>query len=151
RRSRVRIPPPLLRARQWPPQPGGFFFRALTIRVGGSSDQGQGGGQVAQLVEHSTENRSVGGSIPSLAIGYRTAVAQLVEHRSPKPAVGGSIPSCRASRAPGARWSGRRDGEAVYVAAAEDDAGAHVAQSVEHFLGKEEVTGSSPVVGSRPE
>jgi hypothetical protein len=26
--------------------------------------------------------------------------------------------------------------------------GAHVAQSVEHFLGKEEVTGSIPVVGS---
>ena len=26
---------------------------------------------------------------------------------------------------------------------------AHVAQSVEHLLGKEEVTGSSPVVGSR--
>ena len=25
---------------------------------------------------------------------------------------------------------------------------AHVAQEVEHFLGKEEVTGSSPVVGS---
>jgi hypothetical protein len=25
---------------------------------------------------------------------------------------------------------------------------AHVAQQVEHFLGKEEVTGSSPVVGS---
>ena len=25
---------------------------------------------------------------------------------------------------------------------------AHVAQAVEHFLGKEEVTGSSPVVGS---
>ena len=25
---------------------------------------------------------------------------------------------------------------------------AHVAQSVEHFLGKEEVTGSIPVVGS---
>ena len=25
---------------------------------------------------------------------------------------------------------------------------AHIAQSVEHFLGKEEVTGSSPVVGS---
>ena len=24
---------------------------------------------------------------------------------------------------------------------------AHIAQSVEHFLGKEEVTGSSPVVG----
>ncbi len=26
---------------------------------------------------------------------------------------------------------------------------AHIAQLVEHFLGKEEVTGSSPVVGSR--
>ena len=25
---------------------------------------------------------------------------------------------------------------------------AHIAQAVEHFLGKEEVTGSSPVVGS---
>ncbi len=25
---------------------------------------------------------------------------------------------------------------------------AHIAQSVEHFLGKEEVTGSNPVVGS---
>ena len=25
---------------------------------------------------------------------------------------------------------------------------AHIAQTVEHFLGKEEVTGSSPVVGS---
>ncbi len=28
---------------------------------------------------------------------------------------------------------------------------AHIAQSVEHFLGKEEVTGSNPVVGSRTE
>ena len=27
--------------------------------------------------------------------------------------------------------------------------GAHVAQSVEHVLGKDEVTGSIPVVGSR--
>jgi hypothetical protein len=27
------------------------------------------------------------------------------------------------------------------------DGNAHVAQSVEHFLGKEEVTGSNPVVG----
>ena len=26
---------------------------------------------------------------------------------------------------------------------------AHIAQSVEHFLGKEEVTGSSPVMGSK--
>ncbi len=28
------------------------------------------------------------------------------------------------------------------------DAGAHIAQSVEHYLGKVEVSGSSPVVGS---
>ncbi len=27
---------------------------------------------------------------------------------------------------------------------------AHIAQSVEHFLGKEEVTGSIPVMGSIP-
>ena len=26
---------------------------------------------------------------------------------------------------------------------------AHIAQAVEHFLGKEEVTGSNPVMGSR--
>ena len=30
-----------------------------------------------------------------------------------------------------------------------NDSNAHIAQSVEHFLGKEEVTGSNPVVGSR--
>ncbi len=29
-------------------------------------------GQVAQLVEHATENRSVGGSIPSLATSLRS-------------------------------------------------------------------------------
>jgi hypothetical protein len=29
------------------------------------------------------------------------------------------------------------------------DKKAHIAQQVEHFLGKEEVTGSNPVVGSR--
>ena len=29
-----------------------------------------------------------------------------------------------------------------------DDSSAHIAQSVEHFLGKEEVTGSNPVMGS---
>ena len=28
------------------------------------------------------------------------------------------------------------------------DTVAHIAQSVEHFLGKEEVTGSNPVMGS---
>ena len=32
---------------------------------------------------------------------------------------------------------------------AKEEVNAHVAQLVEHFLGKEEVTGSNPVVGSR--
>ena len=50
----------------------------------------------------------------------------MVEHRSPKPAVGGSIPSARAERHVSAR----------------------VAQPVEHFLGKEEVSGSSPDASS---
>jgi hypothetical protein len=45
-----------------PPKPGGFLlgWGSHKIRVVGY-------GQVAQLVEHATENRSVGGSIPSLA------------------------------------------------------------------------------------
>ncbi len=37
----------------------------------------------------------------------------------------------------------------VWFAVGEETPGcAYVAQSVEHFLGKEEVTGSNPVVGS---
>src|ERR1700681_3174505 len=42
-----------------------------------------GSAQVAQLVEHATENRSVGGSIPPL--GTRTFYSQ---------SVGGSVPVC---------------------------------------------------------
>ena len=54
------------------------MLRTLRVRRAGSEAVsvglgGRGGidaltGQVAQLVEHATENRSVGGSIPSLAI-----------------------------------------------------------------------------------
>ena len=42
--------------------------------------------------------------------------------------------------------SGRAPGDARMRALA--GFRAHIAQSVEHFLGKEEVTGSNPVVGS---
>ena len=87
RRSLSRIGPGDLRSSRPSPQgPGGFLF-----------------GQVAQLVEHTTENRGVGGSTPPLATGQAgrhgtpaavaRSVAQLVEHRSPKPGVGGSSPS----------------------------------------------------------
>ena len=37
----------------------------------------------------------------------------------------------------------------IWVGSIADLKGAHVAQSVEHVLGKDEVTGSIPVVGSR--
>ena len=45
------------------------------------------------------------------------------------------------------RWSAEFKACALGV----KDFQAHVAQAVEHFLGKEEVTGSSPVVGSSKE
>jgi hypothetical protein len=78
--------------------------RRATLPNSARGPAGSGGflfGQVAQLVEHATENRGVGGSTPPLATGQveggpqliGRSVAQLVEHRSPKPGVGGSIPS----------------------------------------------------------
>ena len=56
-------------------------------------------------------------------------IAQLVEQRSPKPRVEGSSPSTPA-----------KSNLQIF---------ADIAQQVEHFLGKEEVTGSSPVISSR--
>ena len=62
----------------------------------------------------------------------RAGIAQLVEREPSKLGVAGSSPVSRSKRHLGkrVRWQS-----------------AHVAQSVEHFLGKEEVTGSIPVVG----
>jgi hypothetical protein len=118
-------------------------------------------GQVAQLVEHTTENRGVDSSILSLATCWSaaapppgvelarnrkrgfTCVAQLVEHRSPKPAVGGSIPSARVRK--GARLASDEDARLRRRPRAGH---ARVAQLVEHFLGKEEVSGSSPDASS---
>ena len=46
----------------------------------------RGGAQVAQLVEHATENRSVGGSIPPLGtrtINYLTGYSRLLSRPGP--------------------------------------------------------------------
>ena len=53
----------------------------------------------------------------------------------------GSIPATRSKLKP--RVGGLCPGKIARVAVF-----AHIAQSVEHFLGKEEVTGSNPVMGS---
>ncbi len=58
----------------------------------------------------------------------------MVESRPSKPLVAGSSPVSRSG--------GGRQGDSPLVLQA------HVAQSVEHILGKDEVTGSNPVVGS---
>jgi hypothetical protein len=88
-----------------------------------------------------------GGSNPPLstikAATGRAGIAQLVEHEPSKLGVAGSNPVSRSIVL------------SVFIKRHEamDDVkmclrpDAHVAQSVEHFLGKEEVTGSIPVVG----
>lgn len=51
----------------WKTLQGGWTGQlSLTINRRSPSDAFGGGAQVAQLVEHATENRSVGGSIPPL-------------------------------------------------------------------------------------
>ena len=59
--------------------------------------------------------------------------------RIPFPALSESAPDVSATTSPGGGRGSRSFGP---------DDSAYVAQSVEHFLGKEEVTGSNPVVGS---
>ena len=66
----------------------------------------------------------------------RADVAQLVERRSCKPQVPGSDPGV---------GSNRESPSGPDLAVGQR---AHIAQSAEHFLGKEEVIGSSPIVGS---
>jgi hypothetical protein len=71
----------------------------------------------------------------------RAGVAQLVEREPSKLGVAGSNPVSRSMD------GFRRLGDRVGIDCEEDIDFAHVAQPVEHFLGKEEVTGSIPVVG----
>jgi hypothetical protein len=66
----------------------------------------------------------------------RAGIAQLVEREPSKLGVAGSSPVSRSKRS-------RRPDDLRHSRGE-----AHVAQSVEHFLGKEEVMGSIPVVGS---
>ena len=69
----------------------------------------------------------------------RAGVAQLVELQPSKLDVAGSNPVARSRRGNGEGSFGRRGREH----------GAHVAQSVERVLGKDEVTSSILVIGSR--
>jgi hypothetical protein len=66
----------------------------------------------------------------------RAGIAQLVEREPSKLGVAGSNPVSRST----IRLASTALGEERWT-------WAHVAQSAEHFLGKEEVTGSIPVVG----
>ncbi len=66
----------------------------------------------------------------------------MVEHQPSKLRVAGSSPVSRSTVRPLPSF-GNAKGVAVGM-----NRLAHVAQSVEHFLGKEEVTGSNPVMGS---
>ena len=83
-------------------------------------------------------------------------IAQLVEHQPSKLRVAGSRPVSRSIMFR-VRSKNKFTFSCVKTFAWQGQATvaflirliAHVAQQVEHFLGKEEVTGSSPVVGSR--
>ena len=133
---------------------------------------------VAQLVERLICNQQVVGSTPTIGSqGSRTARVEPMERcpsgqreqtvNLPAYAFGGSNPplsTCATRRTGAAIGNTLRGSSSVGRARAFQARGrgfdsrlplassrAHVAQSVEHFLGKEEVTGSNPVMGSRPE
>ena len=79
----------------------------------------------------------------------RAGIAQLVEREPSKLGVAGSSPVSRSRILAMIRGSDFCEAfltERFRLSGAPE---AHVAQSVEHFLGKEEVTGSNPVVGSK--
>ena len=99
---------------------------------------------------HQTVNlaaKAFGGSNPSLPTFFKklnyqyvrkmfAVVAQLVEHQPSMLRVAGSNPVRRSISLGCSSWA---NGPKI----------AYVAQSVEHVLGKDEVTGSIPVVGSK--
>ena len=86
-----------------------------------------------------------GGSNPPLPTRSRAGdagVTQLVESRPSKPLVAGSSPVSRSN------FTGKRIPLMAPMRGIECFRGtAHVAQSVERVLGKDEVTGSNPVAG----
>ena len=83
---------------------------------------------------------------------YREAgVAQLAEHQPSKLRVAGSIPVSRSMITPLFDYFFLKIhlDQPVFSLTGFSFFFAHVAQSVEHFLGKEEVIGPIPIVGSR--
>jgi hypothetical protein len=126
-----------------------------------SDDNGARPADVAQEVEQLTCNQQVVGSTPTIGSRSRDARATFGEVPEwPKGA------DCKSAGVSLRRFessplhSMRRGSSSVGRARAFQARGrgfesrlplqhcAHVAQSAEHFLGKEEVTGSTPVVGS---
>jgi hypothetical protein len=98
-----------------------------------------------------TGTRARAGGRPGSPGGRPTANrgnSSVVERQPSKLGVAGSNP---VSRSIGQVWvslaTGRRDAGPAWT---RDVIEAHVAQSVEHVLGKDGVTGSSPVMGSSP-
>ena len=96
-------------------------------------------GQTVNLLAY-----AFGGSNPPLATIRPRGNSSAVERQPSKLGVAGSNPVSRSmvSLAAGRPGAGR--------AWTWDVIEAHVAQSVEHVLGKDGVTGSSPVMGSSP-
>ena len=128
--------------------------------------RGRADADVAQEVEQLTCNQQVVGSTPTIGSNEGVRNGMYVTERCPSGqreqtvnlpayAFGGSNPplsmecnviggSSSVGRARAFQARGRRfDSRLPLLVAC-----AHVAQAVEHFLGKEEVTGSNPVVGS---
>ena len=75
---------------------GSAWYLSPRRRAASSSDRAE----IAQLVEHATENRGVASSILALGTkhdwrGFRAEVAQLVEHHLAKVRVAGSSPVFR--------------------------------------------------------
>ena len=113
---------------------------------------------VAQLVEQLICNQSVGGSSPlggskkffenNLIWGRCLSGQKEQTVNLPAYAFGGSNPSLPTDRECSSMVEPQPSKLVMSVRSRSLARVACVAQSVEHFLGKEEVTGSSPVVGS---
>src|SRR5215470_3168049 len=81
-------------------------------------------------------------------VASRRGNSSVVERQPSKLGVAGSNPVSRSISQVGVGpASGRREAGPAWTG---DVVDAHVAQSVEHVLGKDGVTGSSPVMGSSP-
>ena len=69
----------------------------FTLTLKGSVTYYEAVAEVAQLVEHSTENAGVAGSIPALGTSAASGSSSVVEHFLAKEDVAGSNPVSRSS------------------------------------------------------